>query len=435
MSKVRIDFTNSIGKIKPMHAVNNGPARENAVRRDNFKTFKELKIPYSRNHDAGLSEDYGGGHVVDVHNIFTDFSRDVDDEEAYDFALTDEYTRVITAAGAEVFYRLGTSIEHWKKKYGSIMPADFGKWAKICEHIIRHYTEGWASGYHYNIAYWEIWNEPDLDSDNCTDKRCWSGTRQEFLEFYTVVAKYLKNKFPDLKIGGPASAGNENFMREFLRHISQKHVQLDFFSWHIYSTDPSEMMMKAERVKTYLDEFGYSDAESILNEWNYIEDWEGKKFLDSIKVIKGMKGAAFAAAVMCAGQHCPVLDMLMYYDARNDKEYNGLYSSDTLEPIKGYYSFKMFSELYQIGEQTLSESDDKEIYVVSAANSEKQAALICYYTMNEDAGEKMVQVEMPEAVGFECYLLDASTNCEKVELLHDNQIVMHPNTVVLLKKS
>ena len=69
MSKVRIDFTNRIGRIKPMNAVNNGPAKENAARRDNFKTFKALQIPYSRNHDAGLSEDYGGGHVVDVHNV------------------------------------------------------------------------------------------------------------------------------------------------------------------------------------------------------------------------------------------------------------------------------------------------------------------------------------------------------------------------------
>ena len=46
------------------------------------------------------------------------------------------------------------------------MPKDFKKWAVICEHIIRHYTEGWADGFFYDMPYWEIWNEPDLDSDS-----------------------------------------------------------------------------------------------------------------------------------------------------------------------------------------------------------------------------------------------------------------------------
>ena len=43
-------------------------------------------------------------------------------------------------------------------------PKDFRKWAQICEHIIRHYNEGWADGHKWDIRYWEIWNEADLDS-------------------------------------------------------------------------------------------------------------------------------------------------------------------------------------------------------------------------------------------------------------------------------
>ncbi len=37
------------------------------------------------------------------------------------------------------------------KKHGTIPPADFNKWAIICEHIIRHYNEGWADEYLYSI--------------------------------------------------------------------------------------------------------------------------------------------------------------------------------------------------------------------------------------------------------------------------------------------
>ena len=64
---------------------------------------------------------------------------------------------------------------------------------------IRHYNEGWADGYHWNIEHWEIWNEPDLDRDpkDAFNKRCWSGTVEQFAELYTVAARHLKacNKF------------------------------------------------------------------------------------------------------------------------------------------------------------------------------------------------------------------------------------------------
>ena len=51
--------------------------------------------------------------------------------------------------GTKVFYRLGASIEH-KKKFGTFPPADFKKWAEICEHIIHHYTQGWANEFYEN---------------------------------------------------------------------------------------------------------------------------------------------------------------------------------------------------------------------------------------------------------------------------------------------
>ena len=103
---------------------------------------------------------------------------------------------MIEMAGTKVFYRLGSKIEHWPKKYGTLPPKDFKKWAVICEHIIKHYNEGWANGFHKNIEYWEIWNEPNLDPDDSTHKRCWGGTKLQFFEFYDVAATHLKQCFP-----------------------------------------------------------------------------------------------------------------------------------------------------------------------------------------------------------------------------------------------
>ena len=185
------------GKIKPMHGVNNGPVRTASYEgRGNFDTFSALKIPFVRNHDASLSEAYGSQHLVDVHCIFPDFDRDPDDPTAYDFIITDFYTETIVRSGASVFYRLGSSIEHWANKYGTRKPKDFCKWAAICEHIIMHYTEGWANGFFYDIKYCEVWNEPDLDPDDATNKRTWGGEEREFFDLFEIAAKRLKARFP-----------------------------------------------------------------------------------------------------------------------------------------------------------------------------------------------------------------------------------------------
>ena len=178
MANISIDFSRSVGKMKPMHATNNGPKYKFASdqRVTNLEAFQRAGIPYARNHDASFLSVYGGEHTVDVNFIFRDFDADPYDPASYDFVLTDEYLQVIELSGAKVFYRLGSKIEHWKKKYNTLPPKDFKKWAIICEHIIKHYCYGWADGFYMDIEYWEIWNEPDLDADDSTNKRCWGGT-------------------------------------------------------------------------------------------------------------------------------------------------------------------------------------------------------------------------------------------------------------------
>lgn len=63
-----------------------------------------------------------------------------------------------------------------------------------------------ANGFHYDIEYWEIWNEPDNYPDT-EENAMWRGTKEQFFELYQVSASYLKSKFPKLKFGGYASCG------------------------------------------------------------------------------------------------------------------------------------------------------------------------------------------------------------------------------------
>lgn len=270
MSKLTVNFNETVGKIKPLHAVNNGPKQMSADQsRGNMDSWIKAGIPYARNHDAAFSSSYGGEHTVDIGNIFPDFDADVNDPASYDFTLTDLYCQTIQEGGTKVFYRLGNKIEHWIKKYGTLPPKDFHKWAQICEHIIMHYTEGWADGYHWDIEYWEIWNEPDLDPDDSPNKRTWGGTASEFFELYRLTAFHLKKHFPNLKIGGPALAGNLQWMESFLNAMTDGvRVPIDFFSWHIYTDDPKKLLSKAKIIRKMLDQFGYTETESICNEWS-----------------------------------------------------------------------------------------------------------------------------------------------------------------------
>ena len=196
--------------IKPLNGVNNGPVPARAYQSSsNFKSYRAARIPSARPHDAVFCSSYGGPHVADISGIFPDFDKDENDPASYDFIYTDRLLDTIRKAGTEVFYRLGQSIEHGVKKYHNGPPKDYAKWARICEHVIRHYNEGWADGFRWNVRHWEIWNEASNNSPS--NPTCWGGTTEQFYDFYEVVARHLKKCFPNLMIGGPATTGWEEW--------------------------------------------------------------------------------------------------------------------------------------------------------------------------------------------------------------------------------
>ena len=439
MSNVTIDFSNKIGNVKIMHAVNNGPhVSRGDQARGNQDTYRTARIPYARVHDAAFHAQYGGEHTVDVHAIFPDFNADVSDPCSYDFPCTDNYISQIFEYGSKPFYRLGSKIEHGVKKYGTLPPCDNLKWAQICEHIIMHYTEGWADGFHYDIEYWEIWNEPDLDTDDSTNKRCWGGTEAEFAEFYVTASTYLKKRFPHLKIGGPALAWNEDWLERFFERVNGREIALDFISWHWYGTEPYKMSDKGTRIYEIAKRYGYSDFESILNEWNYVQGW-GDEFLYSIEQIISIKGAAFVAACMCAAQANPTINMLMYYDAR-PTAMNGMWNFYTFRPLKGYYPFLIYSRLYDLKNSVYYETSDPDIYASAATNGEKSGAMIVYYAEDDSKKGKKVTINLKGANlnSAKIYVVDANNTMAECLTASVNNgqlsIWMERNSIVFIEK-
>ena len=316
-----------------------------------------------------------------------------------------------------MFYRLGQSIEHSKKKYGVLPPKDFNKWARICEHIILHFNEGWADGYHYGIEYWEIWNEPDLNQEDFTKSPTWQGTKEQFFDLYEIASKHLKSKFPNLKIGGPALAWLRDWAADFLSEMQRRNVPIDFFSWHRYDKNPRRVGEICDIFREMLDKNGYTRTESILNEWNYLRNWD-VEFVYSLQSIAGIKGASYATAMMCVCQNKP-LDMLMYYDARIGAVWNGLFDIISLRPGKTYYPYLAFHQLSLLGNEVALECDNPNIYTVAASDGNQTQLLISYY--NEEDILSAENVELTFCADYDgelrFYLTDEKKDHELVRTI------------------
>ncbi len=342
-----IDCSRTIGTIKGLHGVNLGPLCYRGTI-DLSSYHKELKVPYTRLHDVV----WINADAVDISTIFRDFRDDPENAENYDFKTTDDYIQAIVNVGSKIVYRLGESIEHTPRKYRVHPPQDYEKWAKICLGIIRHYNQGWANGFHHNIQYWEIWNEPDVKPS------MWTGTDNQYFELYKVTAQLIKKQFPDLKVGGPAvgnpvvfeggSSKPSDFAYKFLDYCKENKVPLDFFSWHCYTDNPSVIVRKAKAVRSILNEYGFQSTESHLNEWNYLPNNDWRPMLKNGQGIMrekwyekmgGTAGSSFLVSVLSLLQDSQV-DVANFYTG--EIQGFGLFNYYGA-PKKNYYGMKAFS--------------------------------------------------------------------------------------------
>lgn len=449
---VTVDAETVRGPIKAMNAVNNGPTKPRSDQsRGNFDAYAALKIPYARVHDANHCSAYGAPHTVDITAVFPDFDADVENPASYDFVHTDEYLSNIRAAGAEPYFRLGQSIEHGLKKYGVNPPKDFAKWARICEHVVRHYNEGWANGFKWNITYWEIWNEPDGNTPRADGRQgpTWTGTNAQFLELYKTTSRHLRACFGDaIKIGGPAFCWWGAWEKEFLPFCAREKLPLDFFSWHCYYANAAVPAAHARRARALLDANGFTKTESHLNEWNYVRGW-GDEWVYSIECESGcfaQKGAASVAAVMIACQDAPV-DLLMFYDARVNTVMNNMFDAVSLLPKKGYYPFFAWRRLRALGTQvqaTVATPDVKkaQLYACAAKDAAGRGALFLarYSDDNNIVETRRVRLALPAGVDparTRCHLTDAARTYTETPLVvradGAASIDLQPNSFALVE--
>jgi xylan 1,4-beta-xylosidase len=373
---LQVDASKVIGEIHSFQGLNGPPTPVMAGLPDLVERYKELRVGQVRTHDfmgpteidskfdqdnsflAWLIPDSAQrAGVVKAGNasvIFPDWAADPEKPASYNFAATDQVLAGIRASGAEVYYRIGRS-------FGANVnpPADFDKFANVVKHIAMHYNRGWANGFHYQIAYWEFWNEPEI---------FWSGTPEQFYALYEKTARALKSVDLALKVGGDAKAfpfDSGPYREGFIDYCATHKLPLDFYSWHTYadgSADPYDAVRLAKLIRSILDTHGFPKAESILSEWNLSAD-----FMDDQKLtLQDAENAAYIGAVLNYLQDAPI-DHAQFY--RGDAAWMGLFDLNG-QYFKTAYTFKAAAKMLDSSKRLLVTGADTFGFSAIAGRSE-----------------------------------------------------------------
>lgn len=425
------DFSQEICPVRPeIHSSGFGPTICSQTEQD-LADLKSMGFKYARTHDWALIN--ANQRVCDYFHVFPLMHLDAKDPRNYVFGPTDYLLkRTREEMGAEVFFRLGTSIEHSGQKvhFNSLIPEDFDKVAEIFAATVRHYNRGWAGGHNWNIKYWEIWNEPEgimnmwappegaagKDGNWTSDQR--SACRAKFVKFYVTVLKRLKEEFgDDIKVGGPALCGyNAVWLNDLLGACRDANVAPDFISWHGYARDPMQFNREAEMARKLCDSYGFPKCELILNEWHYFGEnytW-GDMQLCSDPAVKariwdgpdshnGIRSACFTLAAL-ANLERSKMTQAYYYGCRHTGSWG--FKDELQRKYKVFYALKLFGDI--VGDYTAvcesSSEGSVTLFPVKDASGRKGLLVVDYGGASRRISVKVAGVA--ENAKASCVLLD-----------------------------
>jgi hypothetical protein len=216
-------------------------------------------------------------HVYDFYDVV---NRAPNGSLTFNWSNLDATVCDIYATGARPFFSLGympLAISSDGTLIGA--PNKWSEWSTIVQKTVERYSgkstvlcNGTVAGDRLNDTYYEVWNEPDLETFGK-----WSlyGGSKDYktLYFYSALGAKNAQNTNEFNIGGPAiTAPYKNWFQVFLRFVKQNNLRLDFISWHKYSKDPEEFSKDLDNVDQWLSEPEFADYRSIpriISEWGY----------------------------------------------------------------------------------------------------------------------------------------------------------------------
>ncbi len=192
-----------------------------------------------------------GFRYIRFHAIFHDVLGTVrveDGRTVYNWSKIDQLYDDLLARHIRPFVELGftpkalatsqNSIFYWNGNTSHPKPEE---WKNLVDAFIRHIEQRYGRN-EVRTWFFEVWNEPNLSG-------FWEGADQKaYFELYDLTAKTIKTVDPVLRVGGPSTAGAA-WIPEFLNHVKQSGVAVDFVTTHTYGVQGG-----------FLDEEGKSDT-------------------------------------------------------------------------------------------------------------------------------------------------------------------------------
>ena len=423
------DSKKTMPPVKALHGVTNyAPlgSTSMAYPLDVRSRLKELHVPYAYFHDDPYVSK--GKDVIDVSRIFPLFHADETNPANYLFAETDDYLRPLVEDGVKIIYRLGESIECGGTCYRTCPPKDYAKWTRICLNIVRHYTEGWANGHHWDMTDWAVWEEPN-------NPNLWHGSFEAYLELYKSISVAFKQVFTRLRIGGPSTTTlGYRFLDQFLAFVKKENLPLDFVNYTGYYLTPAEYLQESVKRRELVDRHGFVDVPLWCTEWHCSPFWHA--FADPAAYGRernrygGTEGAAFAATALCGLQDAP-LERACFYSACIGGGY-GLIDAEC-RPTPAYYVFQKFARLCNASVRRIAIEIRNASANTEALLSEKSDGMLELLCGTFSRIEGSITIEVPQ--GYEVHdvqVLDEMSSPRFAEM-EQERIVRDGGTLTLGK--
>ncbi|HWG10886.1 MAG TPA: glycosyl hydrolase family 39 [Rhodanobacteraceae bacterium] len=187
-----------------------------------------------------------GFGYIRFHDILDDdvglVNRNKDGTLSYNFSYVDQIYDGLLERGVRPFVEVGFMPGALTSDPGALQsfwyhpnvapPRDYREWdatiTAFAKHLIDRYGIDEVSQW-----YFEVWNEPNIDF--------WAGkpAQSTYFTLYDHTARALKAASPRLRVGGPATA-QAAWVPDFLAHVKQADVPVDFVSTHVYGDDTAK---------------------------------------------------------------------------------------------------------------------------------------------------------------------------------------------------
>jgi xylan 1,4-beta-xylosidase len=311
-------------------------------------------------------------------------------------------------------------------KDGILNPSEYNRYTLFCAQLVDILNRRQQR----KIIYWEPFNEQDVAYEN-------AGKLNELWKLYNRVARAMKAKDPQIKVGGPALTWDEpSRLESFLQACGPN---VDFVSWHRYGSDDANA--STDTLMSYTPKYGEQVRDFrelvkefipnrkvplLLGEYNINYSWESGETRQNTHV-----GAVWFASVL---KHLAEagIDMATSWHLK-DGVYGMIDPDNNLRPSANVFAWGI---KYLTGRVMQTKSDNALVEAMAVWQGPRKRSLLL---INKSAGSATLNIQVKQ-LAFKptsqtTFYLDANgvrTTNGQPTLLNQETMTLSPYSLALL---